>query len=144
MTGNTSAGNKVPPPEEPFQRQSVAMGISITAASMLLILAVTSILEGISALADDELYVTGTDYVYKLDTTTWGWIHVVLGILALICALGVLFGTAWGRYSALGIAALVILANFLSLPHYPAWSIVVIALSVVVIWALTTWEPELT
>ncbi|WP_342746975.1 DUF7144 family membrane protein [Nocardia amikacinitolerans] len=142
MTGDTSAANKVPPEEEPFQRQSVAMGISLIAASMLLILAVTSILEGISALVDDELYVAGVDYVYKFDTTTWGWIHLVLGVLALICALGVIFGTAWGRYSALGIAALVILANFLSLPHYPWWSIVVIALSVAVIWALTTWQPE--
>ncbi|MET7769392.1 acetyltransferase [Nocardia sp. NPDC005366] len=142
MTGNTSAVNNVVPDEEPFQQQSIAGGISISAACMLLILAVVSVLQGISALVDDELYVAGIDYVYKFDTTTWGWIHLVLGVLAAICALGLLFGTAWGRYTALGIASLVILANFLALPYYPAWSIVIIALSVVVIWAVTTWQPE--
>ncbi|WP_280457468.1 DUF7144 family membrane protein [Nocardia carnea] len=142
MTGHTPAAKNVLPEEESFQRQSIAGGISISAACMLLILAVASILQGISALVDDEFYVIGIDYVYKFDTTTWGWIHLVLGILASICALGLLFGTAWGRYAALGIASLIILANFLALPYYPAWSMVIIALSVVVIWAVTTWRPE--
>ncbi|MEV6659585.1 acetyltransferase [Nocardia fluminea] len=103
-----------------------------------------SILQGISALLDDDFYFTRIDYVYKLDTTAWGWIHVVLGLVALICALGLMFDTTWGRYSALGIASLVVLANFMSLPYYPAWSVVVISLGVVVIWAVTTWQPKRT
>jgi len=142
MTDHMSAVNNVRPEEEPFQQQSVAAGISITAGCVLLVLGVVSILQGISALVDDEFYVAGIDYIYKFDATTWGWVHLVLGALALICALGLMFGTAWGRYSALGVASLVVLANFLSLPYYPAWSIVIIALSVVVIWAVTTWQPE--
>ncbi|WP_405182386.1 acetyltransferase [Nocardia sp. NBC_01377] len=142
MTDHTSGVDDAVPEAEPFQQQSVAAGISITAAFMLLILGAVSILEGISALVDDEFYVAGIDYVYRFDTTTWGWIHLVLGVVALICALGLMFGRTWGRYASLGIAALVILANFLSLPYYPAWSMVIIALSVVVIWAVTTWQPE--
>lgn len=142
MTVHTSAVHNVAPVEEPLQKQSIAGGISITAACMLLIVAAVSILEGISALVDDEFYVAGIDYVYKFDTTTWGWIHLALGVLASICALGLLLRTTWGRYTALGIASLIILANFLALPYYPAWSMVIIALSVVVIWAVTTWQPE--
>ncbi|WP_280423238.1 DUF7144 family membrane protein [Nocardia carnea] len=130
------------PPAEPFQRQSVATGVSIIAAVLLLVLAAVSILEGIVAIAGDELYVAGVDYIYAFDTTTWGWIHVILGIVGVVCALGLMFGTAWGRYAAIGIAALVIIANFLSLPYYPAWSILIIALSVVVIWAAATWQPQ--
>lgn len=142
MTSNPSTVHNIPPEEEHFQQQAVAEGISIAAACMLLILAAVSILQGISALRDDELYIVGIDYVYEFDMTTWGWIHVGLGVLALLCGVGLVLGTAWGRYSALGIAALVIVANFLSLPYYPAWSMVIIALSVVVIWAVTTWQPQ--
>lgn len=142
MTDNTSAVHNVTPEAEPFQRQAVAEGISIAAAFMLVTLAAVSILQGISAIVDDELYVAGIEYVYKFDTTTWGWIHVVLGALALIGGVGLAIGSTWGRYSALGIAALVIVANFMSLPYYPAWSIVIIALSVVIIWAVSTWRPE--
>ncbi|WP_063004404.1 DUF7144 family membrane protein [Nocardia salmonicida] len=142
MTSNTSAVHNVTPEAEPFQRQAIAEGISISAAFMLVIVAAVSILQGISAIADDQLYVAGIEYVYEFDTTTWGWVHVVLGALALICGIGLALGSTWGRYGALGIAALVIVANFMSLPYYPAWSIVIIALSVVIIWAVSTWRPE--
>ncbi|GEM35174.1 hypothetical protein NN3_61810 [Nocardia neocaledoniensis NBRC 108232] len=141
MTSNTSSAHRAPPEAEPFQRQAVAEGISVTAACMLLILAAVSILQGISALLEDEIYVAGIDYVYEFDTTTWGWIHVVLGALALIVGVGLVLGATWGRYSALGVAGLVIVANFLSLPYYPAWSFIVIALSLVIIWAIATWRP---
>ncbi|WP_280306143.1 DUF7144 family membrane protein [Nocardia neocaledoniensis] len=141
MTSNTSSAHRAPPEAEPFQRQAVAEGISVTAACMLLILAAVSILQGISALLEDEIYVAGIDYVYEFDTTTWGWIHVVLGALALVVGVGLVLGATWGRYSALGVAGLVIVANFLSLPYYPAWSFIVIALSLVIIWAIATWRP---
>ncbi|TCJ95260.1 DUF7144 family membrane protein [Nocardia alba] len=142
MTSNPSTSRTVTPEAEPIQKQAIVEGISLSAAFMLIILAAVSILEGISAIADDQLYVAGIEYIYEFDTTTWGWIHVVLGALALIFGVGLAIGATWGRYGALGIAALVIVANFMSLPYYPAWSIVIIALSVVVIWAVTTWRPE--
>ncbi|MGW6423001.1 DUF7144 family membrane protein [Nocardia sp. NPDC055053] len=142
MTSDTPPAHRPPPEAEPFQRQAVAEGISVVAGCMLLILAAVSVLQGISALQSDEIYVAGTEYVYKFDTTTWGWVHVVLGVLALVVGVGLVMGTTWGRYSALGVAALVIVANFLSLPYYPAWSLVIIGLSVAVIWAVMAWQPQ--
>lgn len=123
-------------------RQGIAAGTSIGAAILLLTVGVLSILQGISAIAKDELFVVGVDYVYKLDTTAWGWIHIILGAILVICALGLMTGTTWGRVAAVTIAALSIIANFLWLPYYPAWSILVIVLNVVVIWAVTTWSPS--
>ncbi len=128
-------------PQEHPVRQGIAAGTSIGAAILLITVGVLSILEGISAVANDKLFVTGIDYVYEFDTTTWGWIHIVLGILLVIAALGLMTGTAWGRVAAITLAALSILANFLWLPYYPAWSILVIALNIVVIWAVATWQP---
>ncbi|BDT86901.1 hypothetical protein IU485_00275 [Nocardia cyriacigeorgica] len=122
-------------------KQGFAAGTSIGASILLLTVGVLSILQGISAVAEDQLFVVGIEYVYEFDTTTWGWIHIVLGIVLVISAIGLMSGTTWGRVAAVTIAALSIIANFLWLPYYPLWSILIIALNIVVIWAVTTWDP---
>lgn len=123
-------------------RQGFAAGASIGASILLLTVGVLSVLEGIAAVARDELFVVGIDYVYEFDITTWGWIHIVLGAVLIVAALGLMTGTTWGRVLAIVVAALSILANFLWLPYYPWWSTLVIALNVVVIWAIATWHPR--
>ncbi|WP_054811180.1 DUF7144 family membrane protein [Nocardia arizonensis] len=123
-------------------RAGIAAGTSIGAAILLLTVGVLSIFEGISAVADDDLFVVGPDYIYQFDTTGWGWVHIVLGAVLIVCAIGLMTGSAWGKVAAIVIAALTIIANFLSLPYYPWWSILVIALSIVVIWAVSTWNPD--
>jgi hypothetical protein len=129
-------------PEPHPVRRGIAAGTSIAAAILLLTVGVLSIFEGISAVAEDDLIVVGTDYVYKFDTTTWGWIHIVIGILLVVAALGLMTGAMWARVVAIVLAALSIIANFMWLPYYPAWSVLVIALNIVVIWAVATWRPE--
>ncbi|WP_405179921.1 DUF7144 family membrane protein [Nocardia sp. NBC_01377] len=123
-------------------KQGIAAGTSIGAAILLLTLGVLQIFEGISAVANDELFVVGPEYIYQFDTTGWGWIHIVLGAILVISAIGLMTGSAWGKVAAIVIAALTIIANFLSLPYYPWWSILIIALSIVVIWAVSTWHPN--
>ena len=123
-------------------RQGFAAGASIGASILLLTVGVLSVLEGIAAVARDELFVVGIDYTYEFDITTWGWIHIVLGAVLIVAALGLMTGTTWGRVLAIAVAALSILANFLWLPYYPWWSTLVIALNVVVIWAIATWHPR--
>ncbi|MFD4405116.1 hypothetical protein ACFWPH_20380 [Nocardia sp. NPDC058499] len=123
-------------------RQGFAAGASIGASILLLTVGVLSVLEGIAAVARDELFVVGIDYTYEFDITTWGWIHIVLGAILIVAALGLMTGTTWGRVLAIAVAALSILANFLWLPYYPWWSTLVIALNVVVIWAIATWHPR--
>ncbi|MFE3099344.1 DUF7144 family membrane protein [Nocardia tengchongensis] len=126
---------------EPTLKQGLAAGTTIGAGILLLVIGVLSILQGISAVASDDLLVVGYDYMYKLNTTGWGWIHIVLGIIEVVVAIGLLRGTAWGRTAALVLAALSIVENFLWIPYYPAWSILIIALDVVVIWAISTYKP---
>ncbi|MEU2032469.1 DUF7144 family membrane protein [Nocardia amamiensis] len=123
-------------------KQAVAAGTSIGAAVLLLAAGVLSIFQGIAAIAKDEIFVTGPSYTYQFSTTNWGWIHLVLGILVVIAAVGLIAGAMWARVIAVFLAALSILANFLWLPYYPWWSTIVIALDVVVIWAVTTWQPS--
>ncbi|WP_227999627.1 DUF7144 family membrane protein [Nocardia australiensis] len=128
--------------DEHSVKNAVAAGTSIGAAVLLIAAGILSIFEGISAIAKDAVLVSGPNYTYKFNTTGWGWIHLVLGILILIAAVGLMTGAMWARVVAVFLAGLSIVANFLWLPYYPWWSTVVIALDVVVIWAVTTWRPD--
>ncbi|UGT44487.1 hypothetical protein LTV02_14310 [Nocardia yamanashiensis] len=123
-------------------KQGFAAGTSIAAAIILTVIGVLSILQGISAVAADDLLVVGYDYIYKFNTTTWGWIHIILGVIELIVAFGLFTGSTWGRTAAMVLAAISIIENFLSIPYYPAWSLLIIALDIVVIWAIATWKPS--
>ncbi|MGW4365780.1 DUF7144 family membrane protein [Nocardia takedensis] len=127
---------------EPDGRQDLAYGVSLVAAALLFVVGVVAVLQGIVAIAGDDLYVADIDYVYAFDTTTWGWIHLVLGVIGILCALGLMTGRTWARYAAIAVAAVVIIANFLSLPYYSLWAILLIAMSAVVIWAAAIWQPE--
>ncbi|MFC8525862.1 hypothetical protein [Nocardia sp. NPDC057227] len=122
-------------------RQEVAAGTSIAASLLLLTVGALSLLEGISAVGRDEIFVPGPDYVYGWDLTEWGWVHIVLGVLLVIASLGLVGGAGWARFVAIVIAAASIVGNFLWLPWYPWWAVAMIALNVVVIWGVTTWQP---
>ncbi|WP_373560088.1 hypothetical protein [Rhodococcus sp. ACPA1] len=131
-----------PASEYPSTKQSFAAGTSMFAAIIMVTVGFIQFCQGIAAVADDDVFVRGIDYVYKFDLTTWGWIHLVLGALVAIVGLALFTGAGWARVSAIIVAALSILANFLWLPYYPAWSLLIIALDVVVIWAVSTWNPD--
>jgi hypothetical protein len=122
---------------ENVDKDMVAGVTSVLAGSLLLMVAVFDVLQGIAAIAKDDLFVVGgKDYLYELDTTTWGWVHLVLGVLAGAVAVGLLVGAAWSWAVGLVIAGLVMLTNFAFLPYYPLWSITIIAFSGLVMWAL--------
>ncbi|MGW0037439.1 DUF7144 family membrane protein [Gordonia sp. NPDC003376] len=130
-----------PPPEK---SDSVGQGIAgvttIAAATLLLVAGLLGLLQGISAVAKDDLIVVGPQYVYNLDVTSWGWIHIVVGIIAILVAIGMYTGATWARVIAIIIASLSLILNFLWLPYYPWWSIIIIAVDIIVIWAVATWR----
>ena len=107
------------------------------AGVLLIVTALLDILQGMSAIANDDLYAKGSDYLYKFDMTTWGWVHLVLGVIALGIAIGILRRTGWGQLGGMIVASLGILTNFAALPHYPLWALIVIAFYALVIWSLS-------
>ncbi|MDH6281581.1 uncharacterized protein (DUF983 family) [Rhodococcus sp. LBL1] len=129
-------------PAESVVEQSVAKGTSMGAAVLLVTVGVLEFLQGISAVAKDDVFVVGLQYTYKFDVTAWGWIHLVLGVLVTIVGAVLFTGATWARVGAVVICAVSIIVNFLWLPYYPLWAILIIALNTVVIWAVTTWHPE--
>ncbi|WP_369195059.1 DUF7144 family membrane protein [Streptomyces djakartensis] len=119
-------------------KRGAAAGLTVFAAVMLMIAGILGIMRGIAAIAEDEVFVSTPNYVFAFDLTGWGWIHLILGVVAVLVSVGLFQASAWARVVGVGIAALVIIANFVSLPSYPVWSVVMIAMSAFVIWALCT------
>ncbi|WP_371501755.1 hypothetical protein OG871_32790 [Kitasatospora sp. NBC_00374] len=113
-----------------------AGGLVVFAAVMLLISGVLNILRGIMGIAKDGVFVSTPNYIFKFDLTSWGWIHLVLGVVAIAAGLGLFRLALWARILGIVAAALLIVANFLSIPYYPLWSITVMAAAAFVIWGL--------
>ena len=114
----------------------VALGVGGFAAVMLLMVSCLQIMQGIAAIANDDVYVKGINYVYGFDVTAWGWIHLVLGIVGLATGVGILMRATLGLLFGIFIAFITTLTNFAFLPHYPLWSLTIMGFNVLVIWAL--------
>jgi hypothetical protein len=115
-----------------------AMGFTAFAAALMIMAGIWGFLVGISALAKDHVFVTAPQYTYKIDVTGWGWIHLILGVVVAIGGLCLLLGQTWARALAVFLAVCSAIAQFLFLPYYPLWSILIIALDVFIIWAVLT------
>jgi hypothetical protein len=115
-----------------------ASGGIIFAACMLILIGTLEALEGLAAIAKDQFFVVSSNYAYKIDVSTWGWIHLILGIVVVLAGFYVLRGSTWARVIAIAVAGVSAIANFLYIPYYPFWSLLIIALNAFVIWALTT------
>jgi hypothetical protein len=114
-----------------------AIGFTMFAAIMLVIIGSFQVIVGLAGIFENEFYVRTPNYFLELDASAWGWIHLIWGVLVLIGGFGLFAGSLWGRTLGVLGAAGAALANFAFIPLYPVWSIVVIAVSVAVIWALT-------
>ncbi|MCX5048135.1 MULTISPECIES: DUF7144 family membrane protein [unclassified Streptomyces] len=122
--------------------QAAAGGLTMFAAVLLFIAGVLDLLRGITAIANDNIYVSAPNYTFKFDLTSWGWIQLVLGVIAVGVSAGLFTRATWARVVGVGIAGLLIIANFLSMPYYPVWSLILIAMYGFVIWALCVVQRE--
>jgi hypothetical protein len=125
-------------------RSSFAVGLTVFAAVLMLLVGIFQAVEGLVALLGDTLYLVGPEWAFSFDVTTWGWIHLITGIVIAAAGYFVLTGSVWARGVGVFLACLSALANFLWLPYYPVWSIIVISLNVLVIWALTVRGRDIT
>ncbi|MEU0116926.1 hypothetical protein ABZ137_25305 [Streptomyces bobili] len=131
------------PPGGP--RPSAGSGARITggaafAGTLMLCSGFLAFLQGVAAIAEDDVYARVGSYVYGLSLTGWGWIHLVLGGLVVGTGTGLLRGADGARLPGVLLASLSLVTQFLFLPYEPVWSVVVMAIDVLVIRALATWR----
>jgi hypothetical protein len=107
------------------------------AGTMLVLIGFFQAINGLAAIIDDEFFVVAANYTFDVDVTAWGWIHLLIGIVLIGTGFGIYAGRVWAGVVGIVLAMLSAIANFFFIPYYPFWSILVIALDVWVIWALT-------
>ena len=128
-------------------RSGWAVGWTYFAAFLMVMLGFWHAIAGLSAIIKQNVYVYGQlndGYFLKLDSTTWGWIHLILGIVILLAGFGLLGGAVWARTVGVILAIISAIAAFAWIPYYPVWGIVIVALAVAVVWALTTHGRDVT
>ena len=134
-TQSTAPYGTTAEPEE----SSWGLGLVTFAGVVMLMMGAFHAFIGFVAIVEDEFFVAvPSGYVVALDATTWGWIHLILGVVVLLGGIAVLSGRVWGRVVGVVLAVFSAFANFLFVPYYPLWSLTIIALDILVIWALAT------
>jgi hypothetical protein len=119
------------------------MGWATFAAIMLMLGGVWGVIVGIAGVAQDDFYLVSPDWALELSTTTWGWTHIIVGLILFLSGLGIFTGNVLARTVGVIVAALSAIANFAWMPYYPVWSIVAIAVDIAIIWALTAHGRDL-
>jgi hypothetical protein len=119
-------------------------GWAVFGGVMLILLGIFHAMQGIVALVNDDYYlVTKDGLILDLDFTSWGWTHLVLGVLIGLVGVGLLSGNTAARVAGVVLAVLSAVVNLLFIAAYPAWSVLVIALDVIVIYSIVVHGREL-
>lgn len=114
-----------------------AVGWTAFAAILMIIMGFFHSIAGLVAILEDDLIVLTPNYIFQFDVSTWGWIHLIAGIIVLLAGFYLFTGAVWARVIGVIIVAFSMVANFAWLPYRPVWSVILIAAGGFVIWALT-------
>ena len=120
-----------------------AVGFILFAAIMMLMIGIFQAIAGLVAIFENEFYVATRNYLFQFDATTWGWIHLIVGLIIVFAGWGLLSGRTWARAAAIFLAVLSAISNFLFIPYYPFWSLLIITLDIFVIWAIAAHGGDL-
>ena len=128
------------------KKGGLAADVSAFAAVLLIVVGVLQGFAGLAAWAKKGtgVYAATSDHSYflHLNTTSWGWLHIVLGVVIFFAGVGIASGQTWARAVGIVVAAVSAVTNFAFVPIYPVWAILLIALDVLIIWALTTYHGK--
>ncbi len=129
--------------DETYDQRTGWTGWIIFAGTMMIIGGALNAFHGLVAVVNDDWVVWQNRSDVYLDLSEWGWIHLILGVIVVICGFGVFTGNILARTVGVVLAGLSMLANFLFLPAYPLWALTIITIDALVIWALTAHGGEM-
>ena len=120
------------------------VGWVVFGAAMMVLLGTFHAIAGLVALFNETYFVApAADLVVSVSYDTWGWAHLIGGLVVLGVGIGLFTGATWARVLGVGIAMLSAIVNLAFLAAYPVWSIMMITLAVLVIYAITAHGAEI-
>jgi hypothetical protein len=122
-----------------------AHGIAVFAGVVMIIGGAFQALDGLSGIVHDKYLVVAPSTIYAFDLTVWGVIHLLVGLALLVIGIALLRGQTWARVAGMIVAVVSAILNFAWLPYSPLWAIMVIAVDILIIWALAAYlrQPTL-
>ncbi len=124
-------------------RSGMATGLTFFAAIMMIMLGAFHAMNGFIAIVHKLFFHTPPNYVFAFNVSTWGWVHLIVGLAILVAGFGVLSGSIVARTIGIILALISAIAGFAFIPVYPVFAIVLIAVDIAVIWALAAHPMEL-
>ena len=123
-----------------------AHGIAVFAGVAMVVGGAFQALEGLAGIVNDKYLLVLPNYIYAFDLTVWGVIHLLVGLALVVIGISLLRGQTWARVAGMIAAAVSAILNFVWLPISPWWAIAIIAVDMLVIWALAQYlrQPTLT
>ena len=116
-----------------------AHGVAVFAGVAMIIGGAFQALEGLAGIVHDKYLVVAPSTIYAFDLTVWGVIHLLVGLALLVIGVSLLRGQTWARVAGLIVAVISAIMNFVFLPFSPLWAIVIIAVDMLIIWALAAY-----
>ncbi len=145
MSQAASAGDAGLPRQDVQPTEMTAwVGWIFFAGAMMVMLGSFHVIEGLVAVFKDEVFLVGkSGLVINVDYTTWGWVHIIGGLVIAGAGIALFTGRIWARTIGVIMAMVSAIVNITFLSAYPVWSAIMITLDVLVIWALTVHGGEL-
>ncbi|WP_410607978.1 hypothetical protein [Amycolatopsis sp. lyj-109] len=145
MQPRTSATGARPPlPPDRAVARSRRVGWIWFAGAITVLAGLFNVVEGVVALFDRDYYVIGPSGLLVFSLAGWGWLHLIVGILVVLTGIALFTGAQWARVVTVALAGFNALAQLAFLSAYPFWGVIVIALDVLVIWAVIVHGDEST
>jgi hypothetical protein len=113
-------------------------GWILFAGIMLLVSATLNVVWGIAAVANSHFFIGGASYILS-DLNTWGWVAIGFSALEALAAVSIWRGGSFGRWTGIAIASLGVVAAMFSIPAYPLWSLVLVAIYMLVVYGLAVY-----
>jgi hypothetical protein len=138
MTALITAGSPEPKGVGAMSQEVSVRGTvgAVFAGILLIIAGGLWMLQGLAGIVKGTSYIESANYWITTSASTWGWIHLVGGIIALAAGFGVFSGAAWARWLGIIIAAISVFVNFAFIPLAPWWALTIIFIDLWVIHSL--------
>jgi len=132
------------PASDTLQTSGGAVYLTALAGILMFLLGGWWIIAGFVAIVNDDFFVVTQEWIFEFSTTSWGWTHLILGIVVLLASFGLFTGAVWARTVGVILAVISGLVAFAWLPYYPVWAILFVTMSVLTVWALTVHGRDIT
>ena len=126
-----------------YRKPTAWVGFIVLASVLLCISGAFNILTGLVAVFSDKIYVQGSVATVALDVTGWGWFHIFWGLVLGATGFALYAGATWARITAIIVVSINMVTQLMQMPAYPLWSVVILTVDLLVIWAVIVHGDEI-